>query len=499
MSTALLAPAAVDRELVQVGDWHPCAYTPTLTGTEDFVTDGDRLIAAAHRYWSDPQVERFRLDPWQQWLIRHILERYPDDWPVVELRGRFRYRQVVVSMGRQNGKSVLGALFGFYGLVMHVRGPLVIGVASNREQANIVYDRVKYAVGRSPQLKAMLKATGTRGIAHRDGSGAYEVRPSKGEALQGLPISLCPFDELHIAPAELWGAVVNGQRSRPDALVLGITTAGDDDSELLKGLYEQGKRSIAGDPEHERFGFFLWEAPEGATIEDDAAIIAANPAVACGRVSLATVKSDARLLPEPDQQRYTLNRWISSTNAWLPMGPWLKYAGTAQVDQNGLGLVLAVERTMGWEHATITATQKRDGLLHTEVVASLARPTIDRLADVAERLRARTLNATWAVDSLTLGALGKLLKGRGFDVRFLHLSDATQAASSAYANIVQGNVRHGGDALLARQMPRGRRRNVGDSWRISRADSTDDIDAVLSTVYGLYVADTTDAVGGQVF
>ena len=39
------------------------------------------------------------------------LKRYPLDWHVERLRGRLRFRQLVISMGQQNGKSLLGAIF----------------------------------------------------------------------------------------------------------------------------------------------------------------------------------------------------------------------------------------------------------------------------------------------------------------------------------------------------------------------------------------------------
>lgn len=475
--------------------WMPTRYTGPLRGEGgELVTDGDRLIRAVEQLWTLPDETRLRLDEWQKWLIRRVLERYPADWPEERLRGRLRYRQVVISMGRQNGKSVLGALFGFYGLAMHDPGPEVIGLASTTDQANIVYDRVLHAVKSHTYLARKFKPTGTRGISHRSGAGTYKVKPAKGDALQGIPVSVCLFDELHISKPEMWAAVVNGQRTRTNGILIGITTAGDDDSELLKKLYRDGDAAIAGD--HERFGFFVWEAPAGSTIETPGAIEAANPSVACGRLDVETVRSDVRLLPEPDQERYVLNRWVSSSSSWLPPAAWRNAAGSGPAGRDGL--YFTIERTSSWEHATIVATAKEGGKVRTEVVASIVSPSLDQLEELCTRLRAGG-PATFAMDSQRLGALAKRLRDQGMDVRELRQGDQMQAGPAAYALIVGGNVSHAGDALLTKQMPKARRKNVGEGWRLSASDSAGDIDAVLATVAGIFLADAYRDPGIQLF
>lgn len=81
--------------------WKPVLFTESLTGTEDFITDGDKLLQVIDLAWNSPDNEDFTLDEWQRWLVRHVLERYPEDWPVERLRGKLRWQQCVISMGRQ--------------------------------------------------------------------------------------------------------------------------------------------------------------------------------------------------------------------------------------------------------------------------------------------------------------------------------------------------------------------------------------------------------------
>ncbi|MFD6309087.1 terminase large subunit domain-containing protein, partial [Streptomyces sp. NPDC060223] len=285
--------------------WLPGTYTRPLS--DDFPSAGDKLTRLVELAWKSPENPKgLSLDPWQRWLIRHVLETYPDDHPTYP--GQLRYRQVVVSMGRQNGKSVLGAIFGLFGLLQHTAGPHVISVASTADQARIIYNRVLYVIQGNASLQSRFKkTTETRGIVTKSGAGRYEVKASKGGALQGLPISMGLYDEVHITKPEMWTAMVLGTAQRANGMVLGITTAGDDESVLLKSLYEKGRRAAAGDESLERFGFFLWEAPEGAKVDDPDALIAANPSLACGRMDLEQTQNDVRTLPEMDARRYRLN------------------------------------------------------------------------------------------------------------------------------------------------------------------------------------------------
>ena len=82
----------------------PARYTPALS--EDFKSDGDLLIKICETFMATKEDgdKPIVFDEWQRWLLRHMLERYQDDHENPELAGRLRYRQIVVSLGRQNGK-----------------------------------------------------------------------------------------------------------------------------------------------------------------------------------------------------------------------------------------------------------------------------------------------------------------------------------------------------------------------------------------------------------
>jgi phage terminase large subunit-like protein len=463
----------------------PSLYTPPLK--DDFATDGDRLIEFANIAWQSPESpEGLSLDEWQKWLLRHILERYPADHPTYP--GRLRYRQVVISVGRQNGKSLLAAILGLYGLLMHETGPQVISLASSTDQANIVYSRVNYVINQNPFLRKRFKrATETRGIVTADNGGRYDVKAAKEAALQGIPMSLCLFDELHLAKSGMWGAAILGTSQRKDGIVIGITTAGDQSSETLINLYKSGTAAANGANDLERFGFFLWTAPDNAPIDDPVAIMAANPSVAAGRIPVEQVISDLKTIPEHEARRYRLNQFISGTAvSWLP-GNLFK-AATGRGATNMQAGVFAVDISKNWEHATIAFANDNGDLQETELVSSLVAPTEQQLFNEITSLYGKFSPRAIALDDRQLPNLAKRLKSVGIPVWQLWTKEMSAACSAVFAMFSTGTVRHNNDPLLVAQMPNGVSKYTGETWLISRKESHGEIDALMATVMALYVS-----------
>jgi len=473
----------------------PSVFTPPLR--EDFETDGDRLLQVVDLAWRTPEQDtEFSLDEWQRDLIRRVLERYPADHP--KYPGELRYRQVVISMGRQNGKSVLGAIFAIYGLMLQTKGPEVVSVASSVKQANIIYERVRLVIATNPAFNKRFKVTGTRGIRSKvtDKPGSYFVQTGKEEALQGVTMSLTLADELHLWKPETYSAIVLGQSARKDAMILGITTAGDASSDLLKSLYERGRAAAAGNDD-ERFGFFLWEAPAHADVTDHDAIRAANPAVACGRKDVEQVAREAANMSENSARRYVLNQFVSSSSSWLPSAKWkaLKTAPLPHWDD----VVFAVDRTDNWGAATITANVKHQGRVYTKVVASVPNPSLEWLEAMCHDLYDRYGGLGFVMEVSNLRDLSARLKDAGIPCEYFTQTQMQNACATIYSLISEGVVVHGGDDLLAAQVPLGVAKNTGEGWRITRKDSVGDVDALLSTIMGCYAAEIMKSSGPMLY
>lgn len=473
-------------------DWLPSFYTEPLS--EDFISDGDKLINVVQTLWRLPEKDDalLVLTDWQKWLIRHALERYPEDH---ELAGRLRYKQVVISMPRKNGKSLIGALFALYGMLLHEPAPEVISVAASADQARIVYRRLLHQVNTSDLLKQFFsRSTEHRGLWTSDGNGVYKVIAANAATAQGLHPSLVVFDELHVAREDVWTAMTLGSATRDDGLVLGITTAGDDTSTLLKNLYERGSRAIDGQEDLERFGFFCWESPKGCRLDDEEAVRMANPQLASGILSWESVKNELATMPEPDARRYRLNQFVSSMNAWIQVGAWQSLPEGRPVNPE----VFAIERTSDWEHCSIvTAELQADGKIATELVASFNNTNIDSIT--AACLNLAKYGKPFIMDVAVLSDLGSVLKQKGLRVQMTSNKDLISASNNAYRRIVRKELLHPKDEIVSLQMQRAVRKNSGESWRIARKDSGTDIDAAVATVLAVWFVETQKKPQQMVF
>jgi phage terminase large subunit-like protein len=373
-----------------------------------------------------------------------------------------------------------------------------LSLASNTEQAMVIYSRVLQTIMGNPELKEMFKkTTERRGIVSADGLSRYDVRPAKESSLQGLRVDTVLADELHIWKKGMWTAVIQGTAASPDGIVIGITTAGDATSETLIDLYKQGERSVNGDPALERFGFFCWEAPEGSEIDGDA-ILASNPAVECGRIPLERVLGDLATIPEHEARRYRLNQFISGVSeSWLPMPVF--YANAGQGIGDITGSVLSVSVNAKLDFGTIAAAKKVGDKVQTELVASVVNPSENSLYDLLVRTYKAHNCSAIVIDGGNLPSLQKRLKNAGYPLWQLWSKEVAAACSTTFALFQQKKIEHNNDPLLIAQTPRGVARYVGENWYLSRKASLGDIDGVLATILAVYVANIEKAPTVGVF
>lgn len=474
---------------------NPAVFTPPLS--PDFPSLWDRYEKVVLIVWRI--AFSVTLDIWQRELLRHVLEVYPKGHPRA---GELRFRQVLISLGRQNGKTELASILGLIGLLRKANS-LVIGIASSAEQARIVYRRTLQAIATTSLRKRFKKVTEGRGIHGTNGT-VYELKAAKGAALQGLPVDTGVVDEVHLLKSELWTALVSGMGARPNTQIVGITTSGDETSELLIQLYETAEKAAGGDSELERFGAFIFQAPEARVPEDDETLLEwlklANPALASGRLDPEIFLADVRSLPDPDIIRYRLNRFVASSNPFLPFDAWkaCEAPGGYEFPMQGT-LVFSMDITPEDSYATITAHRRTpDGHHHTELVAWLVNPTLEGLVRLCERLWAHN-PAMYTGDGYKCRAVLLELKNRGYPVTIGTTSDAMNAASFLHRQVLTQNLTHAGNDLLNVQMPRAVRKNKGDVYRIDRTNSSVEIDAVMATALGELILDRQQDLPVQVF
>jgi len=467
--------------------WLPTKYTKPLS--EYFPTSGDVVIGLAEAFvlLPDQGYTKLKLTEWQKWLIRSVLERYPLNHPDPEKAGRLRYKQVVVSMPRKQGKTLLGSLFALWGLMAHEDAPEVISVASTADQARLVYRNVLNQINSSPILKNRFKKTTEfRGIYTANGDGRYVVVGNRPASAQGLHPSLVLFDEVHVANPDLWTALSLGSSTRADGLVIGITTAGDDSSRLLLNLYDKGNLAIDNPSEMERFGFFCWEAPEGCDLNDREAIEMANPNLVEGIVSWANIEAELQQMPEVDARRYRLNQFVSSSSSWIPFGLWQSLP-KGFIDQSK-PVCIAFDRTPSWSEASFCVAQKQGETYVTEMIAQVSNPDKRKCLQIIYELAGK-YEAQFLLDGLFNNEMIEDMKEKGLDVMPLGLKEIVNAANMVYSNIKNKRIAHSHDPIITAQINNCVRKNVYDTWKLSRKDSLSDIDGAMATVIAIWGSD----------
>lgn len=477
--------------------FEPTYCTPPLS--ENFDSAIDPYFPALEAAWR--KAFGYWLDDWQVELLRRCFELYPADHAKA---GVLRFRQITCSLARQNGKTEIAAAASLFWLLWRQRNEFMVGMAANALQAKIIYDRVKKVIEGNPKSigRRMSKMTDTRGIQTKQGTN-YVILANKESSTQGFSVGLGLLDELHTYRNEsVYAAVLSGTGSRDNSQIFGISTAGDENSQLLKDLYTQGMASL--DEPETRFGFFCWQAAEDRVPEDREELLnllrQANPALAAGRMDKDNLIADIGGMPEHDIIRYRLNRFTQSQDTFIDMNLWGKCARprNAVFPHDLDGLVFAVDRTIDLGFASVVAAvMDKQGIVHTELVASLRKPSLEQLVNLCLLLR-KHQPVKFVADNLNMKDLIAELRKRGVPVEASTHSDLINASTTFEQRILTKKILHDGGDLMTIQLPNTRKKmtNGTDIWKIARKPTTD-IDAVYAHTLAVHFAEPAALTAGK--
>ncbi|MFD1836222.1 hypothetical protein ACFSDA_14220 [Brachybacterium rhamnosum] len=390
------SPSSVSRPAVPAPDrlyGHevPRVFTPPLRELTRETSLGFAVIDFAR------DLLGVTLRPWQAWFLVHALELLED--------GRLRFRTVVLSVARQNGKSTLSQVLALW--AMYVRGSgLVIGTAQNLDISEEVWDgAVDLAEGvdeLADLIGAVHRSNGKKALVLESGE-RYRVQPATRRGGRGLSGDLIMLDELREHSTwDAWSAVTKTTMARPDALILGMSNAGDAASIVLRHLRLMAHREL-GDPDgivrsaegvadilaapveddgapddaitngDAALGWFEWSAPPGVDVHDVDGWLAANPSY--GHVEMhRALASAATTDPEWVFRTECLCQWNDgATESVFPSGSWLLGQDRESVIADGEPVTFCVEVEPDRANAYIVAAGRRpDGDVHVEPIA--ARP-----------------------------------------------------------------------------------------------------------------------------
>lgn len=242
-------------------------------------------------------------------------------------------RRAVYSVARKNGKTELAAAL----ILAHLIGPEaepngeIYSAANDREQAAIVFRAVKRFIQAEPELQRVLKvvdSTKTIYVTRNDiraAGSVFRALSADAGTKHGLNPSLILYDELAQSRSrELFDTLATSQGARAQPLLIVTSTQNDDPthilSELIDSADEDPTRVVA-----------LHAAPEGCDLMDEAAWLAANPALGDfrSRDELVAMAKEAVRLPSFEQQfrllylnqRVPLHSSLITAPDWRACGP----------------------------------------------------------------------------------------------------------------------------------------------------------------------------------
>lgn len=474
--------------------------------------------------------------PWQKWLLIHALELLED--------GTLRFRNVVVLVARQNGKSTLSQVLALW--FMYVKGyKTILGTAQDLDTAEEVWQGAVDLIHEvddedqpvRPDLVALVKdvvrVNGKKALVLETGV-RYKVKAANRSAGRGLSGDLILLDELREHQTwAAWGALTKTTMARPHAQVWALSNAGDITSVVLRYLRMKAHEAL-GDPDgivaadraaqegptefdlDEILGrnsdldgltvddlqvevddLFLaeWSSTPNCDRWDRAEWAQSNPSMGY-TITERTIASAARTDPDLIFRTEVLCQWPDGVmDPPFPALQWTQTTNQPDVDDDGTVRLRDADRLVGDVVACIDVSYDRsrtyvgwhgvraDGVQQGEIVAARVGTEWVRgwLMEHADRIEAVTGQVRGAPVSTLID---ELRNDRTFTIPIVEWggSDLVGACGKAFDAVKAGAWRHNPQPVLDAAAAGAGKRTLGDGWVIMRRGSPVDSAPLLAWI-----------------
>jgi hypothetical protein len=474
-STASAKPAAAPRKKKLYGLTEPRLFTPPLRTLNRRTSKGYELAEFAEMV-GEPLL------PWQRWAGIHALETVPG--------GEFRFRVIVILVGRQNGKSNLKRMISLWRMYMEGT-KLILGVAQDvslaREQWQMAMDTINASPDLSAEMGQVRRVNGDEWF--KASTGRYKISAATRGAGRGLSIGELNIDELREQRSwDAWSALSKTTMAVPNSQIWCMSNAGDDQSVVLNQL-----RDAALAERDPSICLLEWSAPDDCALDDVQAWRQANPGMgytvseAAIRTALATdppaVFRTEVLCQKVDQLEGAIdfNAWRSCEDPQGTMEPYRKrLAACLDIARDGQHVTLAV------------AARQEDGSVRVEIVKAWSNTDDVRAELPALRGKIRPVVFGWYPGG-PAGALAPLMR-QFKEAQELTAGKASEACQGLADLVRTRQVVHPGDPLLDAHVKGAQKLVSGDGWRFGRKGSNQHVDAAYAAAGAAYLALSMPAV-----
>lgn len=200
-----------------------------------------------------PQL--IKLELWQKALISII-------FGILDEKGLRQFREVLVVVGRKNGKSLLASAIASYMMYLDGEpGARIYFVAPKLEQANLCFDALVQMIKQEEELTEITKKRRTDLYIERSNTTAKPLRFNAKKS-DGLNPSFVCCDEISSwqgdAGLKQYEVLKSALGARTQPLIFNITTSGYVDEGIFDELVRRSTAVINGDSREKRLAPFLY-------------------------------------------------------------------------------------------------------------------------------------------------------------------------------------------------------------------------------------------------
>lgn len=456
-----------------LGSTEPRIFTPPARPLTESTTLGFECIRFAE------DVLGLELLPWQRWFLVHALE--------LTTEGAFRFRIVLLLVGRQNGKSLIAQVIALWR--MYVDGAkLVLGTAQNLDTAKEVWQDGYDLAESVPELAEAIAGVSREGGKRSfwlQGKERWAIATASRKGGRGMSSDLVIMDELREhTDWESWGAVTNTTLARKRAQVLCLSNAGDSSSVVLA---EQRKKALTAIEEvwtRNAPGLFEWSAPDGCDIRDPNMWALSNPSM--NYTSPEDGLQTALSAPEHVFRTENLCQWVNVAKE----GPFGEGRWEACSDPEStiigvprLGLDVSHDRSYTWLGV---AGWREDGTPGLEVILRRAGTewVVPELPKIMEGL---------GVDTVVIQGRGAPassliphLEAAGVEVTKCEGPGLGASSGLIFERVRDQTVRHRGQAALDQAATTALTKPIGGVWAFDRVKSPTDAAPLCAVTFALW-------------
>ena len=441
--------------------------------------------------------------PWQKYVSDVALEVDPDT-------GRLVYREVGISVSRQQGKTEL-CLGAQVHRAMAWQRQNIVYAAQTRGMARQRWEDEfweKIAGSDLAKRARIRKSNGNEAILWPATRSKMGITANTEKAGHGPPLDLGFIDEafaheddrleqafspamLTRAMAQLWWASAGG--TEKSAWLNKKRAAGRAVIErLFAQLLAPGAWAEVAPSSWPRTAYFEWFAPEDMPRDDPATWRATLPALGF-TVTEDVIAAELEKMGPAEFDRAFLNRTRKAVPPSDPNVPKAQWPGlVGETWRPGADVALAFDVADGRDYASIAmASLREDGRTHLELIDR--RPGTDWLVPAVTRLTrlwrplavavaGRSPAASLVDEMVAAGLRAPTLSDepeRG-DLVVLRQGDMIEACGQIADAIRQGRVAHLDQPPLTGAVNDARTRRAGDAWTLDRRSSSRDISPLVA-------------------